>query len=85
VVVLSCDIAKMALGFSGQLDVKDRIPEPVDVEVRILSWKNESAVGEEKATRFDEYILEAQVPPLLPDPIKVRGIGSTRLYVCSGH
>ena len=66
----------MALGFSGQLDVKDRIPEPVDVEVKILSWRKESA---EEATRFNEYILDAQVPPVIPDPIKVRGIGATTL------
>lgn len=73
----------MAFGFSGQQEVKDGISEPVDAEVRILSWTSEpgDALRETKVSRFDEYIVEAQVPPVVPDPIKVRGIGSTTLYV----
>ena len=73
----------MAFGFSGQQDVRDCIAEPVDAEVRILSWRSEQSnvLCETKLSRFDEYILEAQVPPVIPDSIKVRGIGSTTLYV----
>lgn len=70
----------MALGFSGHRDGRDRIPEPVDADVRILSWREEPT-PEGKPSRFDEYIVEAQVPPVIPDPIRVRGIGSTTLYV----
>ena len=66
------------------LDRQDYIAEPVDADVRILNWRSGTSLSANsiaKVSRFDEYISDAQVPPALPDPIKIRGIGATTLYV----
>ncbi len=73
----------MALDFAGRRyqEGRDHNPEPVEADVRILSYTREESTPVEKLSRFDECIIEAQVPLVVPDPIKVRGIGSTTLYV----
>lgn len=80
---LSCDMQKMALA------QQDYITEPVDADVRILNWESQnwrsdpshSANSIVQVSRFDEYVSEAQVPCALPDPIRIRGVGATTLYV----
>lgn len=54
--------------------------QPVDAEVTILSGRAlEVPTDSTEACRFDAYINEALATPHIPDPIRIRGIGSTTL------
>ena len=54
---------------------------PVDAEVTILLRNPQEPAPSppEKNHRLNAYILQAQSPQVVPDPIQLRGVGSTTL------
>ena len=54
---------------------------PVDAEVTILPRISQDPAPPPSAEnhRLNPYILQAQSPQVVPDPIQLRGVGSTTL------
>lgn len=64
-------------GVWGSYDLQ---PEPVDAEVTILfRGPLEPSVSPSKSSRLDGYISKAQEVQFVPEPIRLKGVGTTTL------